>query len=614
MNENKKTGILGKIYIAVLLLFFYFPIIYTIVFSFNNSKSLSVFGGFSLRWYQKMLNDSSMINAIFYTFLVAVIATAVSTIAGTITAIGLSGCRRVLRTAVEQINSLPILNPDIVTAIGLLMFFSTLAIKKGLATLLLAHIMFCIPFVILSIMPKIRTLDPNLADAAMDLGCTPFQALIKVIVPQIMPGIISGALIAFTMSFDDFIISYFVTGNGVNNISILVYTMSKRINPSINALSTVIIVIITIGLIIANILPAVKSKRTKRRIKAAIAVAAAAIAVIIPLSAYKSGPTLKIYNTGEYIGEHIIENFEDEYGVKIVYETFDSNETMYTKLQSGESYDVLIPSDYMIERLIKENALQKLDKSKLPNLELLAEDVKNKDYDENMDYSVPYFYGNVGIVYNKNNVPRELLEEQGWNILKNTDYKGRVYIYDSQRDAFMVALKALGYSMNTDNLDEIQAANDWLMELNSTMEPAYVTDEVIDNMKAGNKDLAIVYSGDAAYILSENENMGYFVPMEGTNTWYDAMVIPADAENPNLAHEFINYILSYDASYDNTETVGYTSTNQEVRDEMFSEGGDFYGNEAYIPRSGYKYDEVFHDNETLREELNKRWDKIKSAE
>ncbi|MCD8089389.1 MAG: ABC transporter permease [Clostridiales bacterium] len=265
MRETKKTGIGGKIYIILLLIFFYFPIIYTVVFSFNDSKSLSVFSGFSLRWYEKMLNDSSMINAIFYTVLVAVIATAVSTVVGTITAIGLSGSGKVLRASVEQINNLPILNPDIVTAIGLLMFFSALAVKKGLITLLLAHIMFCIPYVILSIMPKIRTLDPNLADAAMDLGCTPFQAITKVIVPQIMPGIMSGALIAFTMSFDDFVISYFVTGNGVNNISIMVYTMSKRINPSINALSTVIIVIITIGLLIANVLPIIKEKRRKTK-------------------------------------------------------------------------------------------------------------------------------------------------------------------------------------------------------------------------------------------------------------------------------------------------------------------------------------------------------------
>lgn len=249
------------------MLFFYLPIIYTVFFSFNSTRSLTHFGGFSLRWYEKMFHDSTMMESIFYTIAIAVLATIISTIAGTITAIGLSKSNKLIKGVVEQVNDLPIMNPEIVTAIGLLMFFSALGVKKGFLTLLLAHIMFCIPYVILSIMPKLRSLDTNLADAALDLGATPWQALIKVIVPQIMPGIISGALIAFTMSFDDFIISYFVTGNGVNNISILVYTMSKRINPSINALSSIIILIITVVLILINLVPALKENRQKKEKK-----------------------------------------------------------------------------------------------------------------------------------------------------------------------------------------------------------------------------------------------------------------------------------------------------------------------------------------------------------
>ncbi len=250
-----------------LVLFLYAPIIYTVIFSFNSSRSLTHFEGFSLQWYEKMFGDRTMMEAVVYTIVVAVLATVISTIVGTITAIGMSKSKKIVKNIVEQVNQLPIMNPEIVTAIGLLMFFSAAHIKKGFLTLLLAHIMFCIPYVILSIMPKLRTLDANLADAAMDLGATPWQALIKVIVPQIMPGIISGALIAFTMSFDDFVISYFVTGNGVSNISILVYTMSKRVNPSINALSTLIIVIITVFLIVSNVVPVIIEKKAKKRLE-----------------------------------------------------------------------------------------------------------------------------------------------------------------------------------------------------------------------------------------------------------------------------------------------------------------------------------------------------------
>ncbi len=262
MKESRK--ILSKIYMVMIMAFFYLPILYTVVFSFNSGRSLTRFDGFSLRWYEKMFSDSNMMKAIFYTIIIALLATAISTVAGTIAAIGLSNCKKLVRGTMEQVNNLPLTNPDIVTAIGLLMFFSMLGLEKGFVTMLLAHVMFCIPYVMLSVMPKLRSLDPNLADAALDLGATPWQALTKVIVPQIMPGIISGALVAFTMSFDDFIISYFVTGNGINNISILVYTMSKRVNPSINALSTLIILIITLVLVLMNVIPMFKEWKEKK--------------------------------------------------------------------------------------------------------------------------------------------------------------------------------------------------------------------------------------------------------------------------------------------------------------------------------------------------------------
>jgi len=260
----RKIRLYPKIHMLIIMAFFYIPIIYTIVFSFNSSKSLTHWGGFSLKWYEKMLASSDMMSALWTTISIAVLATIVSTAVGTITAIGLSKAKPALKIYVEKSNDLPIMNPDIVTAIGLLMFFSAIGVKKGYFTMLLAHIMFCIPYVMLSVGPKLRSLDPNLADAALDLGATPWQALTKVIIPQLTPGIVSGALIAFTMSFDDFIISYFVTGNGVNNISILVYTMSKRINPSINALSTIIMLVITIVLVLVNIIPLLKKKEIKQ--------------------------------------------------------------------------------------------------------------------------------------------------------------------------------------------------------------------------------------------------------------------------------------------------------------------------------------------------------------
>ncbi len=258
---EKKNGILSKIFIGIVMLFFYAPIVYVVFFSFNRSKSLTKFTGFSLKWYESMFQNRPIMDAIWYTVACAVIATVVSTIVGTITAIGLSKSKKVVREFVNQVNNLPMLNPEIVTAIGLMLFFTSLRIQTGFVTMVLAHIAFCIPYVILSVLPRLRRLDPNMAEAALDLGCTPWQAMWKVIIPQIKEGIIAGALVAFSMSFDDFVISMFTTGPGVTNISIYVYGSVKRVNPTVNALSALIVYVITIVLIIVNVVPMIRDRR-----------------------------------------------------------------------------------------------------------------------------------------------------------------------------------------------------------------------------------------------------------------------------------------------------------------------------------------------------------------
>lgn len=621
MSKDKR--VLGKVGMALLLVFFYAPILFMIIFSFNSSKSLTHFTGFSLRWYEAMLKNHSMMESLYITIIIALLATIISTIIGTITAIGLSKSKKVLRAFVSQVNDFPIMNPEIVTAIGLMLLFITFQIEKGFVTLLLAHIAFCIPYVILSIMPKIKSLDPNLADAAMDLGATPWQALVKVIVPQIMPGIVSGALIAFTMSFDDFVISYFVTGQGVKNLSIMVYTMSKRINPSVNAISTLVVLLITITLTIVNVLPMIRKKispsKQNKPWKWAVAgvVVVGLVASLFGLnksagSQPYAGQTLHVYNWGEYTGENIISGFEELTGAKVIMDNFDSNEQMYIKVANGDAYDVLVPSDYMIQRMMQEKMLQKLEpETRKECLGELVDAIKGLPYDPKNEYSIPYFWGTVGIVYDKRKVSEEDLEKDGWDIFLDQKFKGDIYLYDSERDSFMMALKALGYSMNTTSQDELNAAYNWLIQCVQTMDPEIVTDEIIDNMAQARKALGVIYSGDAAYVMSENENMGFYMPKSGTNLWSDAMVIPKNAKNPKLANEFIRYITSYDAAMDNSSYVGYTSPNKEVMEELGGKGGDYDGINAYTPRAGYDKDEVFQYDETTRKIIADLWSRVK---
>ncbi|MDD3383870.1 MAG: ABC transporter permease [Bacilli bacterium] len=267
MITKKKTWF-SKIYVYLILLFLYIPFIPLILFSFNDSKSLTDFTGFSLRWYQKMLEDKDIALAIINTFFIAIIATLLSTFIGTIASIALSRSRKILRDIVLKINNFPIVNPEIVTAIAMLLLFVSFKIPTGYITMLLAHIAFCTPYVIVTVYPKVKSLDANVIEAAQDLGATPWQAIWKILVPQIKGAVLAAMAIAFTMSFDDFIISYFTAG-GVKNISIYLYT-TKRRDPSINALSTIITVFISI-IVMYNFLKKTdeekKLKRNGRKLK-----------------------------------------------------------------------------------------------------------------------------------------------------------------------------------------------------------------------------------------------------------------------------------------------------------------------------------------------------------
>ncbi len=322
---------------------------------------------------------------------------------------------------------------------------------------------------------------------------------------------------------------------------------------------------------------------------------------------------LYIFLPGEYISDKVISDFEKENGVKLYITTFDSNESMYTKLLGGTVYDIIIPSDYMIERLINEKMVQPLDKSKLKNFDQIYDQVLNMDFDPNNDYSVPYFWGNVGICYDRTLIDQADVESQGWDVLRNTKYKGMIYMYDSIRDAFMMAEKALGYSMNTESEEEINAAYEWLIDIAQNMDPAYVTDEAIDGLANGEKAMGMMYSGDAALIATENEDIAFWAPKEGTNYFVDAMVIHKDAKNVDNAYKFMDFIIDYDGAYENSTFVGYSSVNADVLKDLSAEGGDFEGNDAYIPRDRTDKDEVFHNNEEVLKKISELWVKVKNT-
>lgn len=339
----------------------------------------------------------------------------------------------------------------------------------------------------------------------------------------------------------------------------------------------------------------------------------ASLLVLTGCGAKEPKEELRVYNWGEYIDESLIPEFESKYNVRVIYEKFLSNEQMYNKLQDGSKFDVIVPSDYTTQRMREEDMLQKIDYSKITNYENIIPSLKGRHMDPDNEYSVPYFWGNVGILYNKNTVDRKDLETQGWNILINEKYKGKLFFYDSERDAFMIALKAQGFSMNTTQEDELKKANDWLIEMKQTMDPVYGTDEIIDQMIGGAKDIAVMYSGDANAILLENPDMDFYSPAEGTNTWVDAMVIPVDAPNPDLAHKWIDFMISEDVSKRITEEIGYTSPIQSVIDDVTGPDGTFNGIDSYVTRTGYDKDEEFFYDKEMKVILSDYWQRIKAT-
>lgn len=411
---------MSKVYTALIMIFLFAPIAILLVFSFNEAKSLSVFSGFSLNWYRELFRDAETLGAVRNTLVLALCAAVVSTVMGTAAAVGINKLRsRAMRAAMDTVTNIPMINPDIITGISLMLMFVFVGRLFGAATslsfwtMLIAHVTFCLPYVILQVLPKLRQMDKALPEAAMDLGCTPVQAFMKVEIPEIMPGVVTGFIMAFTLSLDDFVISYFTSGNGFETLPIRIYSMTKKtVTPKMYALATIIFFVILALLILTNLVdddsrarPA-RARRESRRVQRAAAgviggvLAAAGIAVLI-LSG-SGTQELNVYNWGEYISDgsddslNTIEAFEqwyeETYGkkVKVNYTTFASNEDMYAKLSSGAvSFDVVIPSDYMIARMRSEGMLLPLDYSNIPNYSNISDSFHGLYYDPDDEYTVP---------------------------------------------------------------------------------------------------------------------------------------------------------------------------------------------------------------------------------
>ena len=617
-----------KIYLVLIFILLYAPIVTLIVLSFNASKTRAKWGGFTLHWYHSLFENEQIMNAFYTTLIIAVLSALIATILGTLACIGIQSMKKKARGFFLALANIPMVNAEIVTAISLMLVFLALRINLGFQTILLSHITFNIPYVILSVMPKLKQTNRSTYEAALDLGASPVYAFFKVVFPEILPGVLSGFVLAFTMSLDDFVITHFTKGPGIDTLSTKIYAeVRKGIKPEIYALSTLLFVSVLVLLILVNYSPEKPEGSGRKTITKAVRVKALVCKKVIPAllaavivgggiyygsqSNLSGNNTVIVYNWGEYLDPAVLDLFEQETGIQVVYEEFETNESMYPKINAGAiAYDLVCPSDYMIQRMIENDLLQEIQFEHIPNAKNIGDTYfeKSKEFDPENKYSIPYCWGTVGILYNKTMVTEPV---DSWGILWDETYSGNILMQDSVRDAFAVALRYLGYSLNSTDLDELNAAKNLLIEQKPLIQ-AYVIDQVRDKMIGGEAALGVIYSGEAIYTQKENPDLEYVIPKEGSNIWIDSWVIPKNAAHVENAEKFLDFLCRPDIALMNFEYITYSTPNIEA--QKLIEDPDIRNSKIAFPT-----EEMLKDCETyafLGDEndmiYNELWNQIKS--
>lgn len=572
---------LQKLYLALIFIILYAPIVTLMVLSFNQSKTRSKWGGFTLKWYKELFQNEQIMSAFYTTLIIAFLSAAAATVIGTAAAIAIQGMKNRWRTLYMGVTNIPMMNAEIVMGVSLMLLFIACRMTLGFGTILIAHITFNIPYVILSVAPKLKQTNRHVYEAALDLGASPLNAFFKVVFPDIVPGVLSGFMLAFTMSLDDFVITHFTKGPGIDTLSTKIYTeVRKGIKPEIYALSTIMFVTVLVLLILINYSPKEKEETRKKRVKKPSKVKKVLFRRVIPAvicavfvfggfyyaqeSNMMNSEKVVVYNWGEYLDPEVLTLFEQETGIDVVYEEFETNEILYPKISSGAiAYDVICPSDYMIQRMIENDLLAEINFDNIPNVKNIGKDYmeQSRQFDPENKYSVPYCWGTVGILYNKTMVDEPITS---WSVLWDEKYKDNILMQDSVRDAFGVTLKYLGYSLNSTDLDELTEARDLLIKQKSLVQ-AYVIDQVRDKMIGNEAAIGVIYSGEAIYTQMENPDLEYVIPEEGSNIWIDSWVIPKNAENKENAEKFINFLCRPEIALMNFEYITYSTPNSEAR-------------------------------------------------
>ncbi len=559
----KKSNSLKFIYAFLIYMFLYIPIIILIAFSFNKSKLNVQWTGFTFKWYKSLIENAGILEAVKNSFIVAIVSTIFSVILGTITAVGLYRYKFKGKNLLDTLLYLPLVIPEIVMGISLLVLFSAINIPKGMTTLIIAHITFSVSYVISVVKARLDGFDKSVEEAAVDLGASSLQTFFLITLPIIAPGVIAGALLAFTLSLDDVIISFFVSAPGSTTLPLKVFSMVKfGVTPEINALSTIILLITVLALSLSLML-----KNTNLNIRKMSIILSLLFIIVggLSYSVWAIGKpkepkeVLNVFNWSEYLPQSVIDKFEETYNIKVNYSTFSSNEEMLAKLMAGGSqYDIAVASDFMVEVLSKQGIINEINKDNIPNLKNIGNEFLNLPFDPGNKYSLPYMWLAGIIAVDTSKVPENSITS--YADLWKPEFKNSITLLDDERIIIGMTLKKLGYSLNETDPEALKKAKSELKKLQANVK-AYDSDSPKTTLINGESKMIFAWGAEGNLAKRENKNIKMVIPKEGLFLQQDNFVIPKTAKNVKAAELFINFIMEPEISAEISKTFPYGNPN-----------------------------------------------------
>lgn len=593
---------------ALCMAFLLVPLAVLVVYSFNASKQVTVWGGFSFKWFVATVQDRELWMALRNSFLIASVNALLSTALGTMAALALGRYAFRGRRLYANLLYLPVVLPEIILGIALLTVFVSIGVPRGFFTVICGHVAFSFPFVSLLVLARVQALDRSQEEASLDLGASPWRTFHRVLLPPLAPAMLSGLLFAFAMSLDDFVITFFTTSPEVLTLPLKVYSMVKfGLSPVINVISTLQIVFTLVVLMAVNWLQqGGQRQRWGMRLGGAVTAALVALLVLSIVSERRqSNLVLGIWS--EYIDPVLLDDFEAQTGIHVIRTYFSDGEEILTKVSMGKpGIDLIVPAGYMVEAMRKRDLLAPLDFSRIPNARFIDERFRHLAYDPSGLFSIPYTYGLTGIAYNSAKISEPI---DSWEALWDPRYRGKILMLDDMLECFSVAHRILGFDIAGGNVSHLDDALDLLLKQNPFLRK-YESNLINDMLANGEAVIAPAWNGEVLKLAIHHPEFKFIIPREGTLLFVDNLALLKSAPHPESAHLFLDFLLDPQHTARNMQCIRYAMPNPEAVQLL---PADMRENTTLFPPLGdMSRFSIMPDLGSFLVEIQKRWVRLKN--